>query len=140
MLVKRKELERSQRRIAELDTIFRKLYEDNVSGKISDDRFAVLSRGYEEEQRDLKTKAAGLSAEMEQDVADAQNLDRFMAVAKRYTDLRELTTQNLRELISQIQVFESDSFEGTAMQRIRIVYNFIGDISANNMKKQAESV
>jgi len=61
-------------------------------------------------------------------------------VAKRYTDLRELTTQNLRELISQIQVFESDSFEGTAMQRIRIVYNFIGDISANNMKKQAESV
>jgi hypothetical protein len=77
---------------------------------------------------------------MERDENDAQNLDRFVAVAKRYTDLRELTTQNLRELISQIQVFESDSFEGTAMQRIRIEYNFIGDISANNMKKQAESV
>ncbi len=131
----KRELVKTGRRIVELDTLIRKLYEDNSSGKITDERFIILSTGYEEEQRMLKQQATILSQELEADDAKAINLDRFIATAKKHTNLTELTPAVLREFISEIYVSESDFFE-EPLQRITIIYNYIGKIAETTGQKQ----
>ncbi len=95
---RRRELEAAQKRIGELNGIFKRLYEDSVSGRITDERFMELSADYEQEQAALKARAAELQAELGKSQEAAGNVDKFMAVVRKYTSFEELTPTLLREL------------------------------------------
>ena len=136
----RRELEKAQCRIAELDALFQKLFEGNAVGRISDERFMTLSVGYEEEQRELKAKLKKLSSAIQAADDKALNADRFLRVARKYEDLRELTPTILRELIEKIVVFEREKVNGKkGRQKIQIYYNFIGSIDMPQHEESAES-
>lgn len=98
---KRRELSQAQRRIEELDRLFQRLYEDNVSGKISDERFAKLFGGYEAEQKDLQEKVAILQAELTGQEEQSMNLDRFLSIVKKYTEIEKLTPTILNEFVEK---------------------------------------
>ena len=118
------ELAKAESRIIELDEIFKRLYEDNISGKLSDERFIKLSGDYEREQKELQIAADALRydiKEREKRKTDARN---FVAITKKYTDLQELDATVLLEFIEKIYVSEKDKQAKT--QEIQIVYNFIG--------------
>ena len=118
------ELTKTEKRIAELDDIIKHLYEDTLSGKLTDARFVKLSSDYEREQDELKVLAGTLRKELavrEKKRTDAKN---FVAVTKKYTDLQELDATVLREFIERIYVYEKDKQTNT--QELQIVYNFIG--------------
>ena len=135
-----KELDKAQRRIKELDILFQKLFEGNATGRISDERFMTLSIGYEEEQRELKSKLEELASVIQAADDKSRNTDRFLRVARKYEDLRELTPTILRELIEKIVVFEREKVNGKkGRQKIQIYYNFIGSIDLPNNNETAES-
>lgn len=125
---KRRELSQAQRRIEELDRLFQRLYEDNVSGKISDERFAKLSGGYEAEQKDLQEKVAILQAELTGQEEQAMNLDRFLAIVKKYTEIEKLTPTILNEFVEKIIVHAPDKSTGKRVQQVEISYNCVGVI------------
>jgi len=125
----RKELETAQARISKLDSIIQKLYEDNVDGKITDERFAKMSATYEQEQAELTAKVSTLSAEIQHERDAAANTDSFLAIVRKYTDITELTPAIVREFIERIYVHEPEVINGKKTQKVRIVYNFIGDFT-----------
>ena len=89
--VKRKQLEKDEKRIQELDCLFIRLYEDNVASRISDERFTMMSRAYENEQHDLKAEAEILRQEIETQEQQNQNLEQFIQKVRKYAELTELT-------------------------------------------------
>ena len=117
------------RRIDELDTIIQRLYEDNISGKLSDARFQKLSATYEQEQETLAVSVAELSAVVEASESQAVNVDKFLKVVRKYTQPTELTPAILRELVEKVVIHAPDKSGGRRVQRIDIHYNFIGGIS-----------
>lgn len=95
----RRELEQALSRIARLDGIIQRLYEDNLEGRISDERFARMSASYETEQRTLEARVAELRTLLA-DTHDKQvNVDQFLALVRKYTDIQELTSEVLREFV-----------------------------------------
>ena len=133
---KRKQLEKAEKRIQELDRLFVRTYEDNVSGKLSDERFAAMSRGYEEEQQDLKEAAETLRKEIEVQEQQNQNLDLFIERIQKYSALDELTPYVAHELIKAIYVGAPDKSSGKRRQSIHIEYDLIGFIPLNELMKQ----
>ena len=126
---RRRELEAAQKRIGELNGIFKRLYEDSVSGRITDERFMELSADYEQEQAALKTRVAELQAEMGKSKEAAVNVEKFMAVVRKYTSFEELTPTLLREFVEKIVVHECWKDEqGTRHQDIEIYYSFVGKV------------
>ena len=125
---KRRGLSQAQRRMEELDRLFQRLYEDNIFGKISDERFTKLSGGYEAEQNDLQEKIAILQAELTGQEEQAMNLDRFLAIVKKYTDIKELTPTILNEFVEKIIVHAPDKSTGKRVQQVEISYNCVGMI------------
>ncbi|EEG73871.1 DUF4368 domain-containing protein [[Clostridium] hylemonae] len=125
---KRRGLSQSQRRMEELDRLFQRLYEDNVAGKISDERFAKLSGGYEAEQKDLQEKVAILQAELTGQEEQAMNLDRFLAIVKKYTEIEKLPPTILNEFVEKIIVHAPDKSTGKRVQQVEISYNCVGMI------------
>lgn len=116
-------------RIGELNGIFKRLYEDSVSGRITDERFMELSTDYEQEQATLKARAAELQAELGQAQEAAVNVEKFMAVVRKYTSFEELTPTLLREFVEKIVVHECWKDEqGTRHQDIEIYYSFVGKV------------
>ena len=111
------------RRMEELDRLFQRLYEDNVSGKISDERFTKLSGGYEAEQKALQEKVAILQAELTGQEEQAMNLDRFLAIVKKYTEIEKLTPTILNEFVAKIIVHAPDKSTGKRVQQVEISYN-----------------
>jgi len=107
-----------------LDTIIKRLYEDNVTGKLTDERFIKLSRDYELEQSNLKTEAEALRQDVKQREQKKSNVKSFIAAAKKYTDLQALDATILREFIDRIDISAMD--RKSKERKIRIVYNFIG--------------
>jgi hypothetical protein len=122
-----KQLARNQRRIAELDHLFQRVYEDNASGKLSDERFSLLSGNYEKEQADLKAQSVSLQAELDAFRADNEKTGKFIEMVRRYRDFEELTAPMLHEFIQKILVHEADKSSGERMQDVDIHFNFIGD-------------
>jgi len=120
----RVELAKAETRIAELDEIFKHIYEDNISGKLTDERFIKLSGDYEREQDALKAYTDNLRRDIKEREKKKTDARRFVAVAKKYTDLQELDATMLRELIEKILVHEKD--KQTGVQLVEITYNFIG--------------
>ena len=126
---KKKELEAAEKRIAELSAIFKRLYEDSVTGRISDERFTELSADYEAEQRELKEKAAAIQAELSKAQEATVNAEKFMNVVRRHTSFEELTPTLLREFVEKIVVHECSYDENkTRRQDIEIYYSFVGKV------------
>ena len=126
--LKEKELKALQARDEELDGLFERIYEDNVSGKLSDDRFARMSRRYEEEQKELAEKIKALRAEIDKQNSQSMTTDMFISLVRKYTRARKLTPRMLNELIEKIEVFNAEKVDGVWEQRLRIHYNCVGVI------------
>ena len=123
-----KEIYALQARDKELDTLFERIYEDNVSGKISDERFARMSIKYEEEQKELTARLKELKAKLEKSASQSMTADMFINTVRKYTRAKKLTQQMLNELIQKIEVFNAEKVEGVWQQRLIIHYNCIGSI------------
>ena len=126
--LKEKELKALQARDEELDGLFERIYEDNVSGKLSDDRFARMSRRYEEKQKELAEKIKALRAEIDKQSSQSMTTDMFISLVRKYTRARKLTPRMLNELIEKIEVFNAEKIDGVWEQRLRIHYNCVGVI------------
>ena len=124
----RKEYEQAKARIAKLDTLIQRIYEDNVEGKISDDRFAKLSGNYEAEQAQLQSRVEELQQFLDDAKERSLNADHFLALVRKYTDIRELDAEIIREFVERINVFQAEKVDGHRQQRIQIIYNCIGAV------------
>ncbi len=122
----KKDLAVKEQRIKELDGIIKRLYEDNITGKLSDERFKIFSMDYESEQHSLREEVASLKQQLEDTKSTDINISSFLNAAKRYTDFDELTPSMLHDLIEKIIVHEGDKSSGHREQRIEIYYTFIG--------------
>ena len=131
--LKEKELKVLLARDEELDGLFERIYEDNVSGKLSDDRFAKMSRRYEGEQKELAEKIKKLRSEIEKQSSQAMTTDMFISLVRKYTRARKLTPQMLNELVEKIEVYNAEKIDGVWEQRLRIHYNCVGEITIPKM-------
>ena len=131
--LKEKELKALLTRDEELDGLFERIYEDNVSGKLSDDRFAKMSRRYEDEQKELAEKIKKLRSEIEKHSSQAMTTDMFISLVRKYTRARKLTPRMLNELVEKIEVYNAEKIDGVWEQRLRIHYNCVGEITIPKM-------
>jgi len=122
----KKRIAKGQKRIAELNTLIRRIYEDNVNGKLTDKRFEMLSAEYEREQAELEKSVVELQAELDSFNADSARADQFISLVRKYTDFTELTPTMLAEFIEKIIVHEADRSSGEREQAVDIYLNFIG--------------
>lgn len=119
-----KTLSASEKRIAELDRLFTRLYEDNVSGKISDERFKMMSAAYEDEQKKLKELVSELTAFMEKSQQKATETAQFIQVVRKYEEITKLTPEIMHELIEKIIIHAPDKSSGRRKQKIEIHFRF----------------
>ncbi len=133
---RRKKLSQGEKRLDELDRLFIRLYEDNVSGRISDERFSMMSKTYEDEQTRLKAEAQSLKQEIEAQERQIDDLDQFIQRVHKYTELKELTPYALRELVKAIYIEAPDKSTGKRRQGIRIAYDLVGFIPLEKLAKE----
>ena len=126
--LKEKELAALQTRDEELDGLFERIYEDNVSGKLSDDRFSKMSRRYEDEQKEISERIKTLRAEMDKLSSKAVTADMFISTVRKYTRAKALTPRMLNELIDRIDVHQAEKIDGEWIQHLTIHYNCVGAI------------
>ena len=130
---RKKELDAAEKRITELKSIFKRLYEDSVSGRITDERFTELSADYEQEQAELKERMAELQAELDKAQEASANVEKFMGIVHKYASFEELTPTLLREFVEKIVVHEAVALDGKRRgkqrtQAIEIYYSFVGKV------------
>lgn len=123
------EIKRLSDRQEEIGKIIRKLYEDNVSGRITDERFDFLAKSYEDEGNDLKQKILELQNALAASVQDEEKLSKFLKVVKSYTKIEELTPEILNSFIEKIYIGETEKYDGRKMQEVEIIYKFVGAIN-----------
>jgi hypothetical protein len=128
--MKRRELEKATARMNEIDVVFRRLYEDNALGKLSEQQFLSLTSGFEDEKAALKQKQAELESEI--NAVEKRNTDagKFVKIVKQYTDIQELTYENTHELLDKIVVHGYDKETNT--RKIEIFYSFVGQIDCGD--------
>lgn len=124
----RKELTKAQRRVDELNTLFRKLYEDNALGKLSDEQFVFMTSGYEDEKKELTQKIAALSKVINTAIERSADVKKFVQLVRRYTTVQELTYEIVHEFIDRILIHELDKETNT--RKIEIRYSFVGQIDS----------
>jgi site-specific DNA recombinase len=125
---KQRELNKLITRDKELDSLFNKMYEDNASGKIDDERFVRMTRSYTDEQAAIAEKIKTLRAELEKYDEKSDNSDVFLSTVRKYTRVKKLTTQMLNELIERIEVHQSEKVDGVHIQRLTIHYRCVGTL------------
>ena len=123
------ELKRLSERQEEIGRIIRKLYEDNVNGRITDERFDFLAKSYEDEGNELKTKIQEFKNALASSVQDEEKLSKFLKVVKSYTEIEELTPEILNSFIEKIYIGETEKYDGRKMQEVEIIYKFVGAIN-----------
>lgn len=128
------QLQKDEHRFNEIDRIIQQLYEDNLLGKISDERFVKLSQSYEEEQKQLQTSISDLTEKLTKQQEDSLNISKFMARISKYTKLPELTVEIVNELIDKIVIHKPTGTKRNRIIQIDIYYNFIGKL--NNEKSE----
>ena len=128
------QLQKDEYRSKEIDSIIQKLYEDNLLGKISDERFVKLSQSYEEEQKHLQTSISDLTEKLTKQQEDSLNISKFMARISKYTELPEITVEIVNELIDKIVIHKPTGTKRNRIIQIDIYYNFIGKL--NNEKSE----
>lgn len=134
----KKELEQARKRIAELDRIFKRIYEDDINGTISHERFLKLSSEYEAEQKELTAFVKTEQAAVDTYEQDRTDFDSFAAVIRKYVGIRELTPTIVNEFVKKIIVHAPDKSTGHRRQRIEIVWNFIGELEQDEDKQTIE--
>ncbi len=125
----RKELEKAQERLKKIDAVVKKLYEDNADGKISDERFAKMLASYEAEQKELECRSEELKAVIAQGNDSIGGVHRFVSQVRKYTDIKELSAGLIREFVDKIYVSEKQVVDGKKVQKIRILWNCIGEFT-----------
>ena len=125
---KRREVGQAKKRIAELDRIFKRIYEDDINGTISHERFLKLSAEYEAEQRELTEKVNAEQKEVDTYEQDKSDFDSFAAVIRKYVGITELTPTIVNEFIKKIVVHAPEKIDGKRFQKVDIVFNFVGEI------------
>ncbi len=133
----RKKLKEAEKRIAELDRLFTRLYEDNVSREISDERFSMMSTGYEDEQKKLRATVADLTAYLDTAEQKSADVTAFIRAVQKYEHITELTPEIMHELIEKIIVHAPDKSSGHRTQYIEIHYRFdvaVATAVADSMK------
>jgi DNA invertase Pin-like site-specific DNA recombinase len=133
--VRKQAAEKQCRRIAELDTLIERLYEDNVSGKVQDERYAILSAKFEAEQAGLKKSLAALESEIAAQEKQTADVDSFLALVRRTTEIKKLTPAIVHEFIEKIIVHEPEQARGDRRQKVEIIYNNIGAVSPQDWQK-----
>lgn len=136
---RQKELETLIARDKEIDNLFEHIYEDNVSGKIRDERFSKLSVKYESEQKEIQEKIKELQTELDHDKTKVVTSDMFLSSVRKYTRAKKLTPRMLNELIEKIEVHQAEKIDGKTVQRLTIHYNCIGAIQIPNFEKIPEN-
>ncbi|MDR2931676.1 MAG: DUF4368 domain-containing protein [Oscillospiraceae bacterium] len=126
LAAKRKQYTQAERRIEELNRLFKRIYEDRDKGDLSESRYKMLSADYEQEQNDLQDKLLRLDEEITQQEEQAENIDRFISKARKYLHLQELTPTILNEMVKAVYVHAPDKSSGHRVQDIDISYDFIG--------------
>ena len=135
---KTSELAKAEKRIKELKSLFKRLYEDNVLGRISDEQYRMLSADYNDEQKQLESKLPELNKEIDALNNECTNVQRFMDLAKKYTCITELTPDILRTFISKIVVHErAVKHSKTAPQQIDIYFRYIGNLTVPHSEEVA---
>ena len=135
---KKKELEQAKKRIAELDRIFKRIYEDDINGTISHERFLKLSAEYEAEQKELTEFVKAEQAAVDTYEQDRTDFDSFAAVIRKYVGIRELTPTIVNEFVKKIIVHAPDKSSGHRRQKVEIVWNFIGELEQDEGKQTVE--
>ena len=125
-----------KKRLGELDCLFIRIYEDNVAGRITDEKFSMMSKTYEDEQAQLKVEIQTLQQEIEIQERQIENLEQFIQRVRKYEDLDELTPYALRELVKAIYIEAPDKSSGKRHQGIRISYDLVGFIPVEELLKQ----
>lgn len=126
LAAKRKIITKSENRIKELERLIKSVYEDKVSGVISESRFQIFSADYEKEQKELRTKIDTLTFKIERQEEQADNLERFIAKVHKYFDLQELTPAVLNDMVKRVEVHASEKIDGQRTQEIDIYYDLVG--------------
>lgn len=126
LAAKHRELSRAKKRIAEIDTLIQKIYEDNASGKLSDERYATLSLSYEEEQKTLKAAVPELQSFLETETDKTESLQRFIQKVKQITELKVLTPELIHEFVDRIVVYAPRYLDGKRVQLLDIYYSGVG--------------
>jgi site-specific DNA recombinase len=130
LTAKKRTLQKSENRLAELDRLFKRIYEDMVNGKLSESRFQMLSEDYEKEQADLRIKIEMLEEEIQNQEDQADNVDKFIRQAKKYLHLEKLTPTILNDMVNAVYVHAPDKSSGHRVQDVEISYNYIGILPA----------
>jgi hypothetical protein len=125
----KKQLAADKRRVTELDTLIQRIYEDKVAGTLTEKRFAVLSKQYEDEQERLEARIAESEKELAQFEVDTNRADKFISLVRKYTSFEELTPAMLREYVDKIVVFEAERPRGQRNQRVDIYLTYIGQFT-----------
>ena len=131
---KKRAAEKHRRRIAELDTLIERLYVDNVSGKITDERYEKMSAKFETEQAELVETVDTLETEIAEEENQAVSVDKFLSVVRRYAVIEELTPAIVHEFIDRIIVHEPEQARGDRRQKVEIIYNNIGAVDRLALK------
>jgi hypothetical protein len=135
--VKKRLLTQKRKRVNELDTLFERVYEDNVAGKLSDERFAKMSAKYEQEQQDVRAEISELETVVASQESRLGDVDKFISIVRKYADIQELSPAIANEFIDKIIVHEPEKARGNRIQEVEIIYNGVGavDVSQfNNME------
>ena len=132
----RKQLERNEKRISELKRLFIKIYEDNAKGKLSDERFDMMSQTYEAEQKQLEAEVITLRKDLEVQQRQNENIEQFIQKAHKYVGIEELDPYALRELVKAIYVDAPVKINGKRTQHIHIQYDGIGFIPLDELLKE----
>ena len=139
LTVLKKQLARNEKRIADLKRLFMKIYEDNVNGKLSDDRFDMMSQSYDAEQKQLEEEVLSIQQEIEVQEQQIENIEKFVQNAHKYVHIEELTPYALRELVSAIYVDAPDKSSGKRVQHIHIKYDGLGYIPLDELEAKEKA-
>lgn len=126
LAAKKKLLAKAENRIAELDKLFKCIYEDKSKGVLSESRFQMLSDDYEKEQKQLQEQVENLTSEIAETEEQSDNLERFIAKVHKYLDLQELTPAILNDLVKRVYVHAPQVIDGKLTQEIDICYDLVG--------------
>lgn len=127
-------------RSGELDLLFTKTYEDNASGKLTDERFMMITKRYDDEQLSLKKKISAIQAEIDAEERHKHSAASFLRTVKRYTDIQKLTPLILNELVEKIVVHQAQGIGKNRTQGLEIHYNFIGKLDTPEVACLPQSV
>ena len=139
LAAKRRELSKAKKRIAEIDALIQKIYEDNASGKLSDERYVTLSLSYEEEQKALKAAIPEMQAYLETETDKTESLQRFIQKVKQITELKALTPELIHEFVDKIVVYAPRYLDGKRVQLLDIYYSGVGILHELNPEEMEEA-